>query len=58
MGCFEFGRKDGTTVHGGSAEEGISVPDVMAVEWIRLPDVKWILVIEKEVIDLACTGAE
>jgi len=25
------------------------VPDIMAIHWIRLIDVKWILVIEKEV---------
>lgn len=30
-------------------EQGISVPNIQEIEWIRLIDVNWILVIEKEV---------
>ncbi|MCJ1365766.1 hypothetical protein MMC16_004891 [Acarospora aff. strigata] len=48
VGCFQFERNDGSTVHGDSAKEGISVPDIMAIDCIRFHDVDWILVIEKE----------
>ena len=32
-----------------SCGQGISVPDIMAIDCIRFHDVDWILVIEKEV---------
>ncbi|KAI9878916.1 MAG: hypothetical protein M1830_010164 [Pleopsidium flavum] len=48
VGCFKFGGKDGTVIHGSLAEEGMLVPNVQEIQWIRLIDVKWILVIEKE----------
>lgn len=53
-GCFAIHRKDGTQVDGLSDKNGMLVPKIEETDRLDLTQLRWILIIEKEV----CLGAD